>query len=54
MTTSDRAVAAALAITFDDRHVRRHLALRDPEALARARMALELLDRRDARFKTED
>ena len=49
MTTSDRAVAAALAITFDDRRVRRHLTLRDPDVLERARLALELIERREAR-----
>ena len=49
---SERAVAAALAITFDDRRMRRQLALRHPEALERARLALELLDRRDARLKS--
>ena len=48
---SERAVAAALAITFDDRRMRRQLALNHPEALERARLALDLLDRRDARLK---
>jgi hypothetical protein len=48
---SERTVAAALAITFDDRRVRRQLALRHPEALERARLALDLLDRRDARMR---
>ena len=48
---SERAVAAALAITFDDRHMRRQLTLRHPEALERARLALELLDRRATRLK---
>lgn len=51
MTSSDRAVAAALAITFDDRRLRRELALRHPEALERARLALDLLERRDARLR---
>jgi hypothetical protein len=49
MTTSERAVAAALAITFDDRAIRRQLALRHPDALERARRALDLLERRDRR-----
>jgi TfoX/Sxy family transcriptional regulator of competence genes len=48
---TERAVAAALAITFDDRAMRRQLTLRHPEALERARLALELLDRREARSK---
>jgi hypothetical protein len=48
---SERAVAAALAITFDDRRMRRQLALCHPEALERARLALELLDRREARLR---
>jgi len=46
---TEQAVAATLAIMFDDRHVRRHLAVRHPEALERAHRALELLARREAR-----
>jgi hypothetical protein len=49
---TDRAVAAALAITFDDRSMRRQLTLRHPEALERARLALELLERREARVRS--
>ena len=49
MTASERTVAAALAITFDDRDMRRALALRHPVALERARRALDLLERRQAR-----
>jgi len=48
---SERQAAAALAITFDDRHMRRQLALHHPEALERARLALALVDRREARLK---
>jgi hypothetical protein len=44
--TASRVVAAAVAITFDDRDVRRRLVLEDPAALERARLALALLDRR--------
>ena len=53
MTSSERTVAAALAITFDDRRVRRELALHHPEALERARRALDLLERRQARFSAD-
>jgi hypothetical protein len=56
MTTADRAVAAALAITFEDRAMRRAILLRDPGALERARLALDVLDRRvrrDVRFVEE-
>ena len=53
MTSSDRAVAAALAITFDDRRVRRELTLHHPEALERARLALEVLERRQAKHRGE-
>jgi hypothetical protein len=51
MTSADaeRAMAAALAITFDDPRMRRQLALRHPEALERARRAIELLERRERR-----
>jgi hypothetical protein len=51
MTSGDaeRAMAAALAITFDDARMRRQLALRHPEALERARWAIELLERRERR-----
>jgi hypothetical protein len=49
---TERAVAAALAITFDDRRTRRHLALTHPEALERARRALALVERREARLKS--
>lgn len=54
MTTpgAERAVTAALAITFDDRPMRRALALRHPEALERARLALALLERRERRLGT--
>jgi hypothetical protein len=48
----DRA-AAVLAITFDDRRLRRQLALRRPEALERARLALEVVERRERRRLTE-
>jgi hypothetical protein len=52
MTTpgTERAVVAALAITFDCRPLRRALALRHPEALERARLALEVLARREERL----
>ena len=49
MTSSARAAAAALAITFDDRNVRRQLVLQDPVSLERARLALDLLARRERR-----
>lgn len=44
--TASRIVAAAVAITFDDRSTRRRLVLEDPAAVERARRALALLDRR--------
>ncbi|MBW8824965.1 MAG: hypothetical protein JF603_01245 [Acidobacteria bacterium] len=47
--TTDRSVAAALAIAFDDRAVRRHLALRYPLDLERAKLALDIADRRERR-----
>lgn len=46
MTSRDRTVAAALAITFDDRAARRHLVLQHPLDLERARFALDVADRR--------
>jgi len=38
-------VAAALAISQDDKRLRRELLLRDPMAIDRARHALELAER---------
>ena len=46
MTSRDRTVAAALAITFNDRAARRHLVLQHPLDLERARFALDVADRR--------
>ena len=49
MTERDRTVAAALAITFDDRRVRRHLTLRHPVDVERAKVALDVVERRARR-----
>jgi hypothetical protein len=54
VTSRDRTVAAALAITFDDRATRRHLALKYPLDLDRARLALDIADRRERRRAVEE
>ena len=38
-------MAAALAVSQDDRTARRHLTIRDPEALDRAKHALDVVER---------
>jgi hypothetical protein len=49
VTSTERTVAAALAITFDDHRVRRELVLHHPVELERARLALDVLARRERR-----
>ena len=53
MTSRDRSGAAALAITFEDKVVRRHLARRYPLDLERAKLALEIAERRERRLEAE-
>jgi hypothetical protein len=54
MTGRERTVAAALAITFDDRAVRRHLVLRHPGHVERARVALDVVERRSRQEDDDD
>jgi hypothetical protein len=54
MTARERAVAAALAITFDDRAMRRHLVLRHRAAVERAQVALDVVERRRHREDDHD
>lgn len=53
MTDRERTVAAALAITFDDRAVRRHLTLRHPRDVERAKVALDVVERRARRERRD-
>jgi hypothetical protein len=49
VTAKERSVAAALAIEFDDRPLRRALVLHHPLDLERARFALDVAERRRRR-----